>query len=331
MNGYESIGWARIHRESPFETVIGKLWSTGSGWIMHKGNLSKLPDPPNGLVYVYIDHFSTGRKNLATPGYVLIPIDFQKKSTSINTAMDPKTKKWVWQVTPPNTNLNDYYGQPFFPDTDYEPANQIENPSPIPTSTIKWPVNSPSESYSPSYSSSSSPPPPKQSSPTYSPSYSSSPQYSPSESSPSSSLPITSILMNGSKGSEVKWLQTTLNTVFNSSLKVDGDFGSKTEKVVKDFQKSNGIVPNGVVDATMRVALTSGRPPVPVPGLTQQPAYNPMSQQPWMQPWMPQQPTPPSWFTRPVLGPIPGYGVVVIGSLAAVATVAAAVILKKRG
>ena len=49
------------------------------------------------------------------------------------------------------------------------------------------------------------------------------------------------ILKLGSKGKEVENLQKYLK------IKVDGDFGPKTEKVVKKFQKDNKLVVDGIV------------------------------------------------------------------------------------
>lgn len=50
-------------------------------------------------------------------------------------------------------------------------------------------------------------------------------------------------LKNGSKGAEVKQLQTLLG------VKVDGDFGTITETAVKKWQAENGLTANGIVDA----------------------------------------------------------------------------------
>ena len=59
-----------------------------------------------------------------------------------------------------------------------------------------------------------------------------------------SSLPI---LRRGSQGKDVKYLQELLNAVNLSSLKVDGIFGMRTEAAVKEFQKKNGLVVDGIV------------------------------------------------------------------------------------
>ena len=54
----------------------------------------------------------------------------------------------------------------------------------------------------------------------------------------------------GDKGQEVKRVQRTLG-----SLAVDGDFGPKTEKAVRDYQQSNGLGVDGVVGPATRSAL----------------------------------------------------------------------------
>ena len=58
-----------------------------------------------------------------------------------------------------------------------------------------------------------------------------------------SSLPI---LRRGSQGKDVKYLQQRLNLV-SFSLKIDGIFGMRTEAAVKEFQKKNGLVVDGIV------------------------------------------------------------------------------------
>lgn len=56
----------------------------------------------------------------------------------------------------------------------------------------------------------------------------------------------TPTLKKGSKGNNVKNLQKFLNWYGNYKLVVDGEFGSKTESAVKKFQKSEGIVVDGI-------------------------------------------------------------------------------------
>lgn len=50
----------------------------------------------------------------------------------------------------------------------------------------------------------------------------------------------------GSKGDYVKYLQEILN-YYGYKLKVDGDFGKKTEQAVKQFQKSRKLTVDGIV------------------------------------------------------------------------------------
>ena len=58
--------------------------------------------------------------------------------------------------------------------------------------------------------------------------------------------PYIVILQIGSSGSEVKTLQTNLNTVLGVKLTVDGDFGPATENAVKTFQKKYKLSVDGV-------------------------------------------------------------------------------------
>lgn len=55
-------------------------------------------------------------------------------------------------------------------------------------------------------------------------------------------------LRKGSKGAEVKTLQTALNRA-GASITVDGDYGNKTEEAVKTFQKAHGLTDDGVCGA----------------------------------------------------------------------------------
>lgn len=52
------------------------------------------------------------------------------------------------------------------------------------------------------------------------------------------------MLRKGSKGEDVKYLQTKLG-----GLTVDGDFGPKTDAAVRAFQKAKGLVVDGIVGA----------------------------------------------------------------------------------
>lgn len=62
------------------------------------------------------------------------------------------------------------------------------------------------------------------------------------------------ILSLGSKGHQVRDLQSTLNR-HGSRLYVDGDFGPATEAAVMEFQRQSGLVVDGVVGAKTRQAL----------------------------------------------------------------------------
>lgn len=54
-------------------------------------------------------------------------------------------------------------------------------------------------------------------------------------------------LKNGSRGDDVKTLQTKLNEFMPYGLAVDGIFGTKTEQAVKDFQYHKGLDIDGIV------------------------------------------------------------------------------------
>ena len=59
----------------------------------------------------------------------------------------------------------------------------------------------------------------------------------------------------GSKGSDVTELQKLLNNN-GYNLSVDGDFGSKTQAAVKDYQQKNGLAVDGIVGTNTWGALT---------------------------------------------------------------------------
>lgn len=50
----------------------------------------------------------------------------------------------------------------------------------------------------------------------------------------------------GDHNEGVRWLQFELNSVYGYNLAVDGWYGTKTKKAVKDFQKSQGISADGI-------------------------------------------------------------------------------------
>lgn len=65
----------------------------------------------------------------------------------------------------------------------------------------------------------------------------------------------TAVLKLGSSGSQVRTLQTKLNRWGYDCGSVDGIFGSKTQTAVKQFQKNNGLVADGIVGAKTAQAL----------------------------------------------------------------------------
>lgn len=62
-------------------------------------------------------------------------------------------------------------------------------------------------------------------------------------------------LKKGSKGNNVVQLQQCLNRVIDSNLDVDGDFGPKTEKALKDFQKKYKITVDGIYGKESKAKL----------------------------------------------------------------------------
>lgn len=65
-----------------------------------------------------------------------------------------------------------------------------------------------------------------------------------------------STISYGSSGSDVKKLQQALNEK-GYSLQVDGQFGSKTQAAVRDYQKKNGLQVDGIVGTKTWGSLTS--------------------------------------------------------------------------
>lgn len=75
---------------------------------------------------------------------------------------------------------------------------------------------------------------------------------------PNPPFKFTQTMRLNSKGEQVKKLQETLNTKFSSGLLPlvpDGNFGQKTLQVVKLFQTSNKLIPDGVVGKNTIIAL----------------------------------------------------------------------------
>ena len=63
------------------------------------------------------------------------------------------------------------------------------------------------------------------------------------------------MLSQGSKGEEVRKLQTALNRA-GSNLSVDGIYGEKTKQAVCNFQDDNGLKVDGICGAATWEALT---------------------------------------------------------------------------
>lgn len=66
-------------------------------------------------------------------------------------------------------------------------------------------------------------------------------------------------MKKGFVSNEVKELQKRLNKELGLFLAVDGKFGFFTENAVKDYQKRNGLVSDGLVGAKTRAVLNKGR------------------------------------------------------------------------
>ncbi len=64
-------------------------------------------------------------------------------------------------------------------------------------------------------------------------------------------------LRNGSRGEAVKELQRFLNARLNLGLVVDGKLGPKTIAVIKQWQKDNGLVPDGLVGAKTKARMNA--------------------------------------------------------------------------
>ena len=63
------------------------------------------------------------------------------------------------------------------------------------------------------------------------------------------------VLKRGSSGSQVRTLQTKLNRWGYNCGTVDGIFGTKTLNAVKQFQRNNGLVVDGIVGSKTAAAL----------------------------------------------------------------------------
>lgn len=65
----------------------------------------------------------------------------------------------------------------------------------------------------------------------------------------------TTLLKKGSKGDGVKWLQWALTNAGYDCGGIDGDYGSKTVKAVKEFQKAYGLGVDGIAGPVTRTKL----------------------------------------------------------------------------
>lgn len=74
-----------------------------------------------------------------------------------------------------------------------------------------------------------------------------------------SSTPNDGLLQLGDLGPEVTELQQRLRTLGHYAGALDGEFGSQTEAAVQDFQRSQGLVADGIVGAGTRAALQNPR------------------------------------------------------------------------
>lgn len=72
-------------------------------------------------------------------------------------------------------------------------------------------------------------------------------------------------IKNGSRGEDVKILQTTLNK-FGYNLTIDGIFGKNTQSAVIDYQKKNNLSSDGIVGAKTWTMLGFPTSETPVSG-----------------------------------------------------------------
>lgn len=70
---------------------------------------------------------------------------------------------------------------------------------------------------------------------------------------------MTQALMHGSRGQAVRSLQHQL-VQRGAKLVVDGDFGNATEKAVRTFQQSVGMVPDGIAGSKTQAVLAGADP-----------------------------------------------------------------------
>lgn len=59
--------------------------------------------------------------------------------------------------------------------------------------------------------------------------------------------PAMAVLRIGDRGDQVARLQKMLNSALKIKLRLDGDFGVKTDAAVRKFQEANALLPDGIV------------------------------------------------------------------------------------
>jgi len=89
---------------------------------------------------------------------------------------------------------------------------------------------------------------------------------------PAQAIPASDLLRHGDKGEAVRSLQAKLTNRGYDVGRNDGDFGDSTERGVRDFQRDNGLIADGVAGpATMR-ALNGSAAQAKVPPSAEQPS-----------------------------------------------------------
>lgn len=78
------------------------------------------------------------------------------------------------------------------------------------------------------------------------------------------------IYLRGSKGSEVERIQIRLKDLGYYKGPIDGDFGGGTERAVKAYQRSKGLIVDGKVGPKTWASLFDGEP-IPKPAISQKP------------------------------------------------------------
>jgi peptidoglycan hydrolase-like protein with peptidoglycan-binding domain len=54
---------------------------------------------------------------------------------------------------------------------------------------------------------------------------------------------------------DVRWLQTSLNSLLGADLKVDGDYGERTKAAVKVYQRNSGLTVDGWAGLVTEAAI----------------------------------------------------------------------------